>query len=87
MQNDFLLHISIVRLQLRWSRRKNPSTYLSGYASGLFVVSASFRQNSQNVHDGTFFHHPARWCLGVSTRSLQQIAEVLPGQHFLVAQE
>ncbi len=24
VKNDFLLHISIVRLQLRWSRRKNP---------------------------------------------------------------
>jgi hypothetical protein len=24
-----------------------------------FVISASFRQNSQNAHDGTIFHHPA----------------------------
>jgi hypothetical protein len=38
---------------------KKSSTYLSGYASGFFVVSALFRQNSQNAHDGTFFHHPA----------------------------
>jgi hypothetical protein len=39
---------------------KKSSTYLSGYASGFFVVSASFHQNSQNAHDGTIFHHPAR---------------------------
>jgi hypothetical protein len=38
---------------------KRPSTYLSGYACGFFVISASFRQNSQIAHDGTFFHHPA----------------------------
>jgi hypothetical protein len=39
---------------------KKSSTHLSGYASGFFVVSASFRQNSQNAHDGTIFHHPAK---------------------------
>jgi hypothetical protein len=38
---------------------KKSSTYLSGYASGFFVISALFRQNFQNAHDGTFFHHPA----------------------------
>jgi hypothetical protein len=38
---------------------KKSSTYLSGYACGFFVISASFRQNSQNAHDGTLFHHPA----------------------------
>jgi hypothetical protein len=36
------------------------STYLTGYASGSFVVSASFRRNPQNAHDGTIFHHPAK---------------------------
>ncbi len=39
---------------------KKSSTYLSGYASGFFVVSASFRRNPQNAHDGTIFHHPAK---------------------------
>jgi hypothetical protein len=39
---------------------KKSSSYLSGYASGFFVVSASFRQNSHNAHDGTIFHHPAK---------------------------
>ncbi|MEN9845535.1 MAG: hypothetical protein RIS36_682, partial [Pseudomonadota bacterium] len=38
---------------------KKSSTYLGGYASGFFVVSASFRQNSHNAHDGTIFHHRA----------------------------
>jgi hypothetical protein len=41
---------------------KKSSTYLRGYAAGFFGVSASFRLNSQNAHDGIFFHHPAgRW--------------------------
>jgi hypothetical protein len=47
---------------------KKSSTYLRlrraqssrGYACGFFVISASFRQNSQNARDGTLFHHPAR---------------------------
>ena len=47
---------------------KKSSTYLRlrraqssrGYVSGFFVVSASFRQNSQKVHNVTIFHHPAR---------------------------
>jgi hypothetical protein len=38
---------------------KKSSTYLRGYGSGFFVVSASFRQNSQNAHYGNLFHHPA----------------------------
>ena len=38
---------------------KKFSAYLRGYASGFFGISASFRLNSQNAHDGTFFHHPA----------------------------
>jgi hypothetical protein len=38
---------------------KKSSTYLRGYASGFFGVSASFRLNSQNAHDGILFHHPA----------------------------
>jgi hypothetical protein len=46
---------------------KKSSTYLSGYASGFFVVSASFRQNSQNAHDGTIFHHPASGAIGAAT--------------------
>jgi hypothetical protein len=29
---------------------KKSSTYLRGYASGFFVVSALLRQNSQNAH-------------------------------------
>jgi hypothetical protein len=40
---------------------KKSSTYLCGYVSGFFVVSASFRLNSQNARDGTFFHHPASY--------------------------
>jgi len=39
--------------------KKKFSAYLSGYASGFFVVSASFRRNPENAHDGTIFHHPA----------------------------
>jgi hypothetical protein len=34
---------------------KKSSVYLRGYASGFFVISALFRQNSQNAHDGTLF--------------------------------
>jgi len=37
---------------------KNSSAYLSGYASGFFVVFASFRENSRNAHDGAIFHNP-----------------------------
>jgi hypothetical protein len=37
---------------------KKSSTYFSGYVSGFFVVSASFRRKSQNACDGTFFTTP-----------------------------
>ena len=39
---------------------KTSSAYLSGYASGFFVLSASFRLNPHNAHDGAVFHHPTR---------------------------
>jgi len=47
---------------------KKSSTYLRGYASGFFDVSASFRQNSQNAHYGTIFHHPAGTFRNLATR-------------------
>jgi len=39
---------------------KKSSTYRRGYVCCFFVISASFRQNSQNAHDGTIVHHPAK---------------------------
>lgn len=71
VKNDFLLGISMVGLQLRWSRQKNPqyiadfgerSTELTPrsqstpeYACGFFADSASVRQNPQNALHGTIF--------------------------------
>jgi hypothetical protein len=43
---------------------KKSSSYLRGYVSGFFVVSALFRLNSQNAHNGPIFHHPVALLFG-----------------------
>jgi hypothetical protein len=44
-----------------------PQRSFSEVGSGFLLISASFRQNSQNAHDGTSFHHPAKWLCSNST--------------------
>ena len=60
-----MMHLAKSTKDFELFERRNPGTVRVSTEHSkdkvIVVRCAMFRQNSQNAHDGTIFHHPARF--------------------------
>ena len=61
VKNDFLLRISIVCLQRRWRRRKNPQRIAEDTPAVFSSSPPRFVKTLKMLTTEPLFHHPARY--------------------------